>query len=546
MEVGSHALLLERYRSAVQALDEQSASPHSREEALTQAANDLRRLPVAPAVATNAAILSALLSDSADVVVRHSLAGGARPASLICLNGLVNTTDLGTMVVRPLTECSLPPALSPAELSGWVGQAVLSAWRVAPAQTIGELLHAILDGATALVLEGAGAGLAVYLPESEGRAVEEPAAEPTIRGPREGFTEHLSTNTALLRRRLRSPHLRVESMRIGRSSCTIVVMVYLRDIADPAVVAEVRRRLADVEIDSLEDSSYLEELIEDNPYSLFPTIMNTERPDAVAASLAEGRVAILADNSPSALIVPVSLWSFLQASEDHYQRYPIATFLRLLRLGLAAMSLLGPALWIAVLSYHQEMLPSALLLTVAATREGIPFPAIVEALLMEIFFEALREAGVRLPRPIGQAVSIVGALVIGQAAVQAGIVSAPKVIVVAATGIASFTIPRFNLGIALRLLRFVMMILAGTLGLFGIMMGLIMLLYHLCALRSFGVPYLSPVAPLSLNGLKDSLVRGPRWLLDQQPAFLGALRRRRMAPGQRPAPPSGTSGGRVR
>jgi spore germination protein KA len=415
---------------------------------------------------------------------------------------------------------------------------------VVPAPTIGDLLHAILDGGTALLVEGAGTGLAVYLPQSEGRAVQEPAAEPVIRGPREGFTEHLSDNTAMLRRRLRSPQLRIESLRIGRSSWTAVVMIYLRDVADPGVVAEVRRRLEDVEIDSLEDSSYLEELIEDDPYSLFPTILNTERPDAVAASLSEGRVAILTDNSPSALIVPVSLWSFLQASEDHYQRYPIATFLRLLRLGLAAVSLLGPAIWVAVLSYHQEMLPSALLLTVAATREGIPFPAIVEALLMEIFFEALREAGVRLPRPIGQAVSIVGALVIGQAAVQAGIVSAPKVIVVAATGIASFTIPRFTLGIALRLLRFGMMLLAGTLGLFGLMLGLIMLLYHLCALRSFGVPYLSPVAPLSLTGLKDSLIRGPRWLLDQRPKFLGSMLRRRMARHQRPAPPSGTSGGR--
>ncbi|HEY3366830.1 MAG TPA: spore germination protein [Symbiobacteriaceae bacterium] len=544
MADGTHTKVLERYRSAVAALGDEAVPATRRSSDLEQATTALGDLAVAASAETNAQIFATLLEGAPDLVVRRFQAGTDRPAVLLYLDGLVTADDLAQTVVKPLTGCRIPADPGPGGLDGWISQTVLSAWHVTPGKTVRELLRALLEDAAVLMVDGAVRGLAVHAPKAEGRSIEEPKAEPVIRGPRDGFTETIGTNISLLRHRLRTPHLRIESLRIGRSSHTTVIIVHLQDVAAPAVVREVRSRLAAVEIDSLEDTGYLEELIEDNPYSLFPTIQNTERPDTVAAALSEGRVAVLADNSPFALIMPVSFWSFLQASEDYYERYPIATFLRALRFFFVFVALLGPALWIAVTSYHQEMLPTALLLTVAATREGIPFPAVVEALLMEIFFEALREAGVRLPRAVGQAVSIVGALVIGQAAVQAGIVSAPKVIVVAATGIASFTVPRFNMGITLRLLRFIMMLLAGTLGLFGLMLGMMALLYHLAALRSFGVPYLQPVAPFTLGDLTDVLVRAPRWLHDKRPDSLRVLRRRRQAGGLRPGPPGGSSGGR--
>jgi len=230
---------------------------------------------------------------------------------------------------------------------------------------------------------------------------------------------------------------------------------------------------------------------------------------------------------------------FLHSAEDYYERFPLATFMRLMRVLLSIVALLGPSMWIAINTYHQEMLPTSLLLTVAASRVGIPFPAVAEGFLMEVFFEVLREAGVRMPRQMGQAVSIVGALVIGQAAVQAGLVSAPQVIVVAATGIASFAIPHYSFGVALRLARFSMMVLAGALGLYGVLLGMLFMLFHLAALRSLGVPYLQPMAPLTVSELKDAIVLAPRWLQNRRPASLNVLNPRRLSPGQGPRTPRG-------
>jgi spore germination protein KA len=283
------------------------------------------------------------------------------------------------------------------------------------------------------------------------------------------------------------------------------------------------------------ESGYLEEFIEDNPYSPFPQVVHTERPDRVTASLLEGRVAILTDGTPFALIVPAEFITLMQSPEDYYERYMVATAIRWLRYIGFAMSLLLPSLYIAITTFHQEMIPTRLLISLAAAREGVPFPALVEALMMEFTFEALREAGIRLPRAVGQAVSIVGALVIGQAAVQAGIVSPLMVIVVAITGIASFMNPAFNIALTMRLMRFPLMLLAATLGLFGVMVGILAILIHLAGLRSFGVPYLSSLAPLHTKDLKDVAVRAPWWAMDNRPAETAKLNRRRQSRGQKPS-----------
>jgi len=377
------------------------------------------------------------------------------------------------------------------------------------------------------------------LPGWAERSPEEPPSEQVLRGPRDGFNETLRTNTALLRRRLRTPALKLEQITLGRVSNTPVVIAYLADVASPDLVAEVKRRLERVDIDGFTDPSILEEFIEDQPSSLFPQVQASERPDTVAFCLMEGQVAILCEGSSYALLAPVTFWAFLQSSEDYYNRFQLATALRWLRYLLLFLALTGPSFYIAIVTFHQEMLPTPLLLTIAAAREGIPFPVIVEAVGMEIFFEALQEAGVRLPRSVGQAVSIVGALVIGQAAVQAGIVSAPIVIIVAATGIAFFTIPRYTFSAPIRLLRFPLMFLAGSLGLFGLMAGLIVLLIHLCSLRSFGVPYLQPVAPTTWRGLLDVLVRAPLWLKSYRATGMGQTNRRRQAPWLKPGPGGG-------
>lgn len=326
---------------------------------------------------------------------------------------------------------------------------------------------------------------------------------------------------------------------LGRHTKTNVVLAYMKGIADPRVIEEVTSRIEDIEINGVLETGYLEELIEDNPYSPFPQVQYTERPDTISAQLLEGRFAILVDGTPFALSGPVTAVQFMQATEDYYERYMIVNMLRWLRYIFLFLSLLLPAIYIAIITYHHDMLPTNLLYTIAATREAIPFPALIEALIMEISFEALREAGIRLPKTVGQAVSILGALVIGQAAVEAGIVSAPMVIIVSITGIASFTIPRFNFAISIRMLRFPIMILAGVFGLYGIIIGVMWIVMHMCSLRSFGVPYMSGLAPFKVNEFKDIFIRVPWWKMNHLPSSITSNQGdQRREDNMKPHPPS--------
>jgi spore germination protein KA len=328
----------------------------------------------------------------------------------------------------------------------------------------------------------------------------------------------------------------MESMKIGDYTRTNIVIAYIEGIADVTLVEEVKNRLQRIRLDGILESGYIEEMIEDTPYSPFPQLLSTERPDVVCSSLLEGRVAILVEGTPFVLVAPITFFSLIQAAEDYYQRFTIATITRWMRYCFLFIALLLPSIYVAILSYHQEMVPGSLLISMASSRESVPFPALIEALIMEVTFEALREAGVRLPKQVGSAVSIVGALVIGQAAVQAGLISAPMVIVVAITGIASFMAPRYIAGITLRMLRFPLIFLAGTLGLLGIMLGIITIVLHLCSLRSFGVPYLSSLVTPKVRELRDVLIRSPLWMMDSRPHFTGEYNKYRQAPGQKPGP----------
>ena len=296
--------------------------------------------------------------------------------------------------------------------------------------------------------------------------------------------------------------------------------MYIQGIANEKVVEEVRKRLTRIEIDSILEGGYIEELIQDETYTIFPTVFHTERPDVIAAGLLEGRIAIFVDGTPFVLLVPVIFSQFFSAAEDYYQRSDIATLLRLLRYLAFFIALLAPSLYIAVTTFHQEVLPPGLLFSLMAQREGVPFPAFIEALLTELIFELLREAGIRMPRAVGQAVSIVGALVIGQAAVGAGIISASMVIVVSITAISSFIIPAYNLAISVRILRFGMMGLAASFGFLGVIVGIIAVMQHLCQLRSFGVPYMAPFGPIVMADQKDAILRAPWWGMFSRPRFV--------------------------
>lgn len=480
----------------------------------------------------NLNVLRSIYSDCSDVVFRPFLIGGNKKATLIYIDGLANKEELDQHVLRLLMHDA---PMTPNNLNALLVNR-LSVSKIQEVQTFADCVSHISRGNPVLLVERENRGVSLGLADWEKRAIEEPVAESVVRGPREGFTETLNVNTSLLRRRIKSPDLKMRSWQVGRYTKTDVVIAYMDGIADKTLIEEVKSRIERIHVDGVLESGNLEELIEDNPFSPFPQLINTERVDVAVAGLLEGRIVILVDGTPFALVAPITFYSLLQSAEDYYQRFLIGIDIRWLRYLFVVVSLLFPSLYVAVITYHHEMVPTSLLISMARSREEVPFPAFVEALFMEIVFEGLREAGARMPKQIGAAVSIVGALVIGEAAVAAGLVSSPMVMVVAITGIASFMIPRYAAGIAMRMLRFPMIILAGTLGLLGITLGIISLVVHLSGLRSFGVPYLSPLAPLRAKDLKDVLIRAPMWMSNTRPHLTKDETEYRQSPNQKPGP----------
>lgn len=478
--------------------------------------------------------LHQLLGDSTDVNIRK-LKLGKSPGvdmAVFWVDGLCNDKLISDNVVKALIDGArdIPiPAGGSKQLFEKLKQRYLTIGDSNQVTTWAEVVYAGLSGDAVFLLDGSGEAIVAATRQWESRGIEEPASEVVVRGPREGFTETLRMNTALIRRRLKNPNLRIEGMRIGRQSQTDVAIVYVQGIVNEKTLAEVKKRIDRIDTDAILESSYIEEMIEDAPFSLFPTVSNTERPDSLAASILEGRVGIIVDGTPFALIVPTIFFELFQTPEDYYNRYPLATFSRWLRLTGLLITLLLPSLYIGITTYHAELIPITLLLAISASREGVPFPAVIEALIMEITFEVLREAGIRMPRPVGNAVSIVGALVLGDAAISAGIVSPSMVVIVALTAIASFLIPNPDIVGSIRILRFVMMLLAASLGLFGIMMGVIALHIHLVSLRSFGVPFMWPIAPFNLRALGDVLIRLPHWGYRYRPEMFSWAENQRMS-----------------
>ncbi|WP_371318111.1 spore germination protein [Paenibacillus elgii] len=492
----------------------QDAPEHPLRKAEYRFIDELRSVPVFMSIEENKSYLEELFKDCSDFVIREFRIEQSLPAILFFVDGMAKTELVNE------TMKSLMILEGGEELIDNISDMTLPVSQIQKADNYADMLLSVLGGDTGLIVECNNKALLLGMRGMEKRSINEPDTESVVRGPREGFVENIRTNTSMVRRKLKTPHLKMKPMTLGRESNTNVVVTYLDDLADPSVVHEVVKRLEKINIDAVLESGYIEELIQDSTYSPFPQLQYTERPDVVAAALLQGRVGIMVDGTPFTLIVPFVFAEIMQASEDYYERYQIATLIRWLRYTFMMLSLLTPALYVAITTYHQDLLPTSLLLSVAAAREAIPFPAVVEALIMEVTFEALREAGIRLPKAIGSAVSILGALVVGQSAVQAGIVSAPMVIVVSLTGIASFTIPRFNGAIAIRMLRFPILIAASLFGMYGILIMIMLIMGHLANLRSFGIPYLSPIGPLSSGDLKDILFRSPWWAMEQRPSFM--------------------------
>lgn len=493
--------------------------------------NDAQALkPLYPDLEQNLEMLHMLYDDCSDVVFRSFLIAGRTKAQLIYIKGMANIEEMDSNVLTPLMNNADNSSINAKSLI----EQKLSVAEVAKIDSFNACIEQLSIGNPILLLDNEQQGYALGLAKWEKRSIEEPTGELVVRGPREGFTETVEVNTSLLRRKIRSPQLKMKSLKLGRYTQTTIILAYIEDLANETLLEEMTQRLSRIDIDGILESGYIEELIQDHSYSPFPQVLITERPDTAVSSLLEGRVVLIIDGTPFALIAPTTFFALFQSAEDHYHNFMISTATRWLRYLFCLISLLLPSLYVAIITYHQEMVPTTLLLTMIDSREVVPFPALIEALLMEITFEGLREAGLRLPKQVGAAVSIVGALVIGQAAVDAGLVSDHMVMVVAITGIASFTVPRYNLAIPIRMLRFPIMLLAGTFGLVGIMTGLLAIMTHLSTLRSFGVPYLTPIAPMKGRDMKDTLIRAPLWKLNTRPHFTGDYNEYRQASDQKP------------
>jgi spore germination protein KA len=491
---------------------------------------DEAKAVISSSLEKNLTQLKEMLGDSSDVVIKefrfgcnHSLEG-----ALLCIDGLVSSDLVSNALLKPLMydtayklsidkECRLNfDSLNPVFVS--VGE-------TKTVRVIEDLLHDLLSGNSIIVVDGAKEALTISTRSWEKRGVEEPATENVVRGPRQGFTETLRTNTSMLRRIIKNPGLRFESVIVGKQTKTDICIAYIKDIVKPGLVKEIKNRLQSISTDSILDSGYVEAFIEDSPYSIFSTIGYSERPDVIAGKMLEGRAAIIVDGSPIVITAPMVFIEQFQTSEDYYIRTYFATYLRFIRLISFFLTILAPALYVAITTFHQELIPTSLLFTMTAGLSGVPFPALVEALAMVITFDILKEAGIRLPKPIGSAISIVGALVIGESAVSAGVIGPFMVIIVAITAITSFVIPKEMDSITI--LRYIMLILAGFLGGFGIVMGLLAILIYLVSMRSFGVAYLSPITPFSREGMKDTFVRAPLWLMLFRPKKIAGSNQKR-------------------
>lgn len=418
-----------------------------------------------------------------------------------------------------------PPPDKPLDLLPWLQQH-LWVGAIEQVDSVQQACRELMDG-KAILCTSNGCFFAADVRGSEHRKPEEPETETVVRGPRDGFTEPLVTNLSLIRTRLRDPQLRVEALRLGERSHTKVALLYHAEFVSPDVLRKVKRRIRQMRIDGILESGQVEQWIEGSVWSPFPQVQATERPDKVVAAILEGRVSILVDGTPFALLVPAVLVSFFQSAEDYSHRWLPGTLLRFVRLAALGVSVLAPSFYVAMTMFNPELMPLKLALSLAASREGIPFPIVIEALLMEGMVELLREAGTRMPKPLGQALGIVGGLVIGDIAVKAGIVSPIMVIVVGMTALGSFAIPSYEAALAMRMVRFPMVLATGLFGITGMLVFVLLLFAHLCNLHSFGVPYLTPLAQLSYREWKDVLIRAPiRYLLHRPGTYTGRQGRR--------------------
>lgn len=488
----------------------------------------------------NLEILKQRTGNSSDIIIRHLKLGhhSKRKIALVYIKGMIDNQSVNEFLIDAMINHSVlqEEALNQ-DIIEWLTEDVVALSEINKINHWDELFISLMSGHSIILIDGISEALCVSTQSDNWRSIQESTTNVSIRGSKEAFTESIETNIAMVRRIINTPDLWTESMKIGKVTKTDVSIMYINGIAKNEVIEEVRMRLDRINIDAILESGYIEQLIEDQSTSTFPTIKHSDRPDVIAGNLLEGKIAIFVNGTPFVLLVPALFINFFQSVDDYYERFDIITAIRFLRILIFFVSLVGPAIYIAATTFHQEMVPNKLVVIIAAQRESVPFPAFVEAIIMEITFEILREAGIRMPKAIGSTISIVGAIVIGQAAVQAGIVSPAMVIVVSITAIASFATPSYTIAISARLIRFIFMVSAATFGFFGIILVFILLIVHLVSLRSFGVPYMSPLAPFISEDAGDTIFRKPIWTYKKRAHLISGKNKVKQGKHQKPQPP---------
>ncbi len=480
-------------------------------------------------LAGNIATLKKVFANDDTLIVREFQNKRAKAARccIFYINGMVNTEMISENIIQPVLRNDLLKGINRHDLLEELKKKVIISNHVTVETELNKMASAIMYGDTLFLLEGYNQALVISSKGWQARSITEPESSKVVRGPREGFTESIMINLSLLRRRINNTDLKFKFRDMGERTHTKTCICYIEGLAQESILNELEKRLDDIKIDGIIDSGYIQELIRDAPFSPFETVGASERPDVVAAKLLEGRVSLFVDGSPFVLTVPFVVVENFQANEDYYNNYIISSINRVLR-GLTAVTTVAiPAMFLSIVTFHQEMLPTPLLLSLASSRQDVPIPTVVSLFLMLLIFDIIREATTRMPVNINQAISIIGTIILGQAAVEARLVSAPVLIVTALTGIT--TLINMNFISAAIVFRYFLLLGAFFLGIYGFFLCFILMYLHLMSIRSFGVPYMMNVTKAKNHDGQDAWIRAPWWTMTLRPKIIGAKNLTRQA-----------------
>lgn len=478
---------------------------------------NIHNLPITGNLSEDIKYFKDIFKDDENIMFRFfSNKNSSINCCIIFEDHIVDKEMINENIVAPIMKCYLDEDIE--NKIDFLMNKVLFCGDIKKSSNEQEIINSILYGDTVIFCSGSCRAVIVNTKDWKVRDVTEPEGESVIRGSREGFNESIDTNVSLIRRKINSPKLKFKYKEVGKITKTKICICYIDNLVSKEILQDLNSRLDKIKIDGILESGYIEEKIRDHPHCIFDTIGNTERPDVVAAKLLEGRIALICDGTPSVLTIPFVFTEYFQSSEDYNHHFVYGSFNRMLRISGFILATSVPAVYIALVTFHQELIPRELLLSIASSRKGVPFPTIIEAILMITVFEILREAGTRLPKNIGQAVSIVGALVLGEAAVAAGFVSAPMVIVIAITAISKFSVPKMAVPVVV--IKGIFLLLAGFLGLYGYIYGMIGLSIYLFSMKSFGVEYMLKVGSINKEDLKDLGIRVPWEFMKNKSKFI--------------------------